>query len=131
MKTRLTLAFVTTCLLVSPSLAQASASEPSRFPCFFTNEFENWKAPDQKTIYIRVRTHRFFRLDLASSCPLLTWPGAVLISKIRGANNICAPADWDIRVAVSPGGAAHACIVRQMTELSPTEIDALPRGSKP
>jgi hypothetical protein len=117
-------------LLPGTSFAQSAAGGQNP-GCFFADDFGNWKAPDDKTIYIRLHTHRMFRLDLAGHCPLLIWPSAVLVSKFSGSTAICHPIDWNLEVTNDPGRPPHACIVRAMTELSPEDAAALPKGSKP
>ena len=51
--------------------------------CFFTQSFQNWKAPDDKTIYIRVNLNQYYRLDLANRCTNLNWPSSHLITRWR------------------------------------------------
>ncbi len=100
--------------------------------CFFIRNFEGWKAPDAKTIYIRVDPHDYYRLDLSASCPALLWPDSHLITKWRGSSSVCSPLDWDLKVAQSPpGGMVEPCIVKAMTKLTPAEADAIPKKFKP
>jgi len=65
--------------------------------CFFSSQFENWKAGNDKTIYIRVGVNRYFRLDLAGSCRSATWPDSFLITRFHGSNTICTAIDWDLK----------------------------------
>ena len=117
--------------LTAPAIAQPAAKGETTGHCFFSNQFENWKAADAKTIYIRVGLHRYFRLDLSGPCPSLMWPGAFLITKIHGPDSICSAIDWDLHVATSWRDIPEACIVKQMTELTPAEAAALPKKIKP
>jgi hypothetical protein len=128
--TTTSLVFVTAvCALQTVATPAIAAPESRR--CFFSNQFENWKAADEKTLYIRVGVNRYFRLDLASSCRAALWPSAYLITKFRGSNSVCTALDWDLQVAQQPHGIAEPCIVSQMTELTPAEADALPKKVKP
>src|SRR5262249_45850660 len=100
-----------------PSQAQNSDAQQQR-ACFFSNQFESWRAPDDETILIRVGLSRYYRLDLAGPCTGITWPFARLINRIHGPDVICKPLDWDLSVSDSPsGGFGHACIVKAMTRL--------------
>ena len=99
--------------------------------CFRSSQFESWKAPDRKTIYIRTSTQHYYRLDLAAPCYALKTPGAFLVTRIRGSNTICSAIDWDLHVATSWDGIPQACIVKKMTNPSPAEVKALPRKLKP
>jgi Family of unknown function (DUF6491) len=99
--------------------------------CFFVRNFQSWKAPDVKTIYIRVNVNQFYRLDLASSCSGLRYPGAHLITEWRGSSSVCQGIDWDLRVAQSYPSGRQACIVKTQTPLTPAEAAAIPRKFRP
>ena len=125
------IALALTCLAASfPSQAQNSNSASERGACFFSNQFENWRAPDDKTILIRVGLSRFYKLDLAASCSGITSPFSHLINRIHGPDVICKPIDWDLAVSDAPGF-EHGCIVKSMTRLSPEEVASIPAKFKP
>src|SRR5207244_350663 len=50
-------------LVGGSSAAMATDVAPPK-SCFLITQFENWKAPDDKTIFIRVNLNRFYRLDV-------------------------------------------------------------------
>ena len=114
-----------------PSQAQDSNAPQKRGACFFSNQFESWRAPDDKTIFIRVGLSRFYRLDLAGACGGITRPFSYLVNRIRGSNLICKPIDWDLAVADSPNGFEQGCIVKSMTRLTPEEVASIPPKFKP
>jgi hypothetical protein len=117
-------------LALGAGIAGAEADDGKRH-CFFVSEFNNWKAADEKTLYIRVGVKRFFRLDLAASCRTALWPDAVMINKWRGSTAVCSHLDWDVKIAQHGGDIPQACLVTKMTELTQAEADALPRKVKP
>ena len=114
-----------------PAISQPAAPVKSHSSCFFSQQFESWKAPDTKTIYIRVGMHHIYRLDLAVPCYPLRSPGAFLVTRLRGSSTICGPLDWDLHVATSWHSIPQACIVKAMTELSADEVKALPKSHRP
>lgn len=116
--------------LVTASTASAQPPERKSPTCFFTTQFSNWKAPDDRTIYISVRPNRIYRLDLAGSCSSLHWPGSHLITTFTS-DSVCTALDWQLKVASGPQGPAIPCIVKKMTELSPDEAKAIPPKFKP
>ncbi len=119
-------------LAVSPAAADPAPPAKPGSQCFFVNEFQGWKAPDAKTIYIRVNLHQYYRLDLANTCSALLWPDSHLITHWRGSNSVCSAIDWDLKVAQdATRGFATPCIVKTMTMLSPAEAAAIPRKFKP
>jgi len=111
------------------AMAQPAAQHSS---CFFANQFSDWRAPDDKTIYIRVGVTRYFRLDMEGICYRLKSPGSHLVMNIHGPDTICSALDWDLKVGDSGmGNISTPCIVKTMTELSPAEADAIPKKFKP
>ncbi len=113
-----------------PAFAQPASSPQNQ--CFRIEEFESWRAPDARTIYIRVLQDKFYRLDLAGTCPALKLPDAHLITHTRGPDSVCGPIDWDLKV--SEGSSfqfSEPCIVKTMTRLTPAEVAAIPKGFKP
>jgi hypothetical protein len=117
----------------SAAWAQPPAPAPASAPnsCFFINQFRTWKAPDDKTMYIRVGVNRFYRLDMAGSCPALKGINPHLVTTFRGTNSICSKLDWNLKVARAPGSPAVGCIVKEMTEMTPEEVAAIPKKFKP
>ncbi len=119
-------------LLLSPPLAAADSAAPTKpSSCFFVNQFENWKAPDAKTIYIRVSMHNYYRLDLAGSCSELLWPDSHLITIFHGSDTVCSALDWDLQVGQGMHSIPEPCIVKTMTALTPDEAAAIPKKFKP
>lgn len=100
--------------------------------CFFIQSFQNWKAPDDKTIYIRVNLNQYYRLDLANRCYNLTWPSSHLVTRWRGSNSVCTGLDWDLKVSQGDmRGFATPCIVKAMTPLTAVQASAIPKKFRP
>lgn len=108
----------------------AQPAKPAR-QCFFTSEFENWRAPDARTINIRVRGNQVYRLGLSGECRALLDPGAYLVTTFRGTSTVCSPLDWDLKVSSGIGSPAIPCLVRTMTRLTPEEAKALTSKERP
>jgi hypothetical protein len=109
-----------------------AAAQPAQNACFPITEFRGWKAPDTKTILIRVGLDRVYRLDLANRCSLLASPASHLITKTRGPDLVCSAIDWDLSVSEPPpGNIPEPCIVKKMTLLSPEEAAAIPPKFRP
>ena len=111
--------------------AFAQPATPHRNQCFFVNQFENWRAPDTRTINIRVQGNHYFRLGLGNECYPLRSGSARLITTFRGSNTVCSPLDWDLQVSEGIGSPSEPCLIKTMTELSPAEVAALPPKAKP
>lgn len=124
--------FVLAALGAAMFAVPATAQPPK---CFSLRDYENWKAPDARTIYIKVSVNHYYRLDLSSDCVGLKWPGVHLVTKARGSDQICDALDWDISASTrqfgQPGGMEMRCIVKKMTPLSDADVAAIPPGFKP
>lgn len=107
----------------APALAQPGQS------CFFVSQWNGWKAADDHTVYLNVAGNRIYRLDMANSCPELTFPDSRLITR-HHTTSICSPLDWDLRVSQGHGFATP-CIVKGMTLLTPEQAAALPKSARP
>jgi hypothetical protein len=124
--------------LAAPASAQptpSAASKPAaaQNQCFPISEFESWRAPDTKTMYLRVNLNEYYRIDMAGECAELTYPDAHLITVWRGSSEVCGPLDWDLKVAegTGPGSFSVPCIVKGQTRLTPAEVAAIPKKFKP
>jgi len=132
------LALFASLALAAPASAQSAPGKTSKpaaaeNQCFLISSFENWRAPDNKTMYLRVNVNEYFKIDMAGDCPELTYPDAHLITVWRGSSEVCGPLDWDLKVAdgTGPGSFAVPCIVKSQTRLTPAEAAAIPKKFKP
>ncbi len=111
----------------TPSAAKPARAERS---CFSLSDWSGWTAPNDKLMYLKVRSKDVYRLDLAYGSSQLTWPGSHLITVVRGSDQICTPLDLDLRV--SDGfGIAIPIRAQTITKLTPEEIAALPKKDRP
>ena len=122
-----------------------AASDNSRTPCFYITQWQGWKAPDAKTIYLGVNLHDVYRVDLSAGSPELLWPDVHLLSYVRGSNSICSAIDLQLYVSENnvtgfrPNGVGFAdgdgfrepLIARKLTKLTPEEIAAIPKKYRP
>ena len=109
----------------------AHGAVPSLKQCFASSDIRNWVAPDPKTLYLRVAVNRYFRVDLARECWPLKMQGSHLITRSFGPDLICSPVDWNLRTSEGPGDIPEPCFIQSITPLSPTDVAALPKNSKP
>jgi Family of unknown function (DUF6491) len=121
--------------VIATLIGSAANAQPQQTPagssCFFISQFQNWKAPDAKTIFLRINVDQFYRLDLTRECPSLLWPDAHLIMNVRGPDEICSAVDWDLKVNNTVHSIPEPCIVKKMTLLTPAQAQAIPPKFKP
>jgi hypothetical protein len=114
-----------------PAKGAAKSAMTAAAQCFHGSDISGWRAPDARTIYLRVFAGRYYRVELSRACSPLTWPGARLITHAHGGDLVCAPVDFDIRASEGPGDIPEPCFVKSITALSTDEAAALPRKAKP
>lgn len=114
---------------IAPAKANASGNRAGS--CFFVSQFDNWRAPNPKTIYIDTYFHHYYRLDLAGTYPMLRWPDAFLVMNVEGPDTICSAIDWDLAVDTNPDGFSEHIIVKKMIALTPAEVAAIPSKFRP
>ena len=120
-------------LLVSASsLELAYAAAPAKpDQCFRSIDYQDFRAINDHSFYIRTQINTVFRIDLAAPCTELTYPDAHLITVIRGSDYICDALDWDLKVGEEPPSIPEACIVSKQTRLTPAEAAAIPPKLRP
>jgi hypothetical protein len=116
--------------LVALSAAAQAADAPPRprQSCFYARDVNGFNAADSKTVYLRVGVKDVYRLDLFATCPDIDWDWKIGIVS-RGSDWICDAMDATL-IARSPIG-PQRCEVNKVTKLTPAEVAALPRKSKP
>ena len=134
-------AVVLAAAMIAPHAARgadepAKPDEPSKSAslkeCFRFADVRNWVAPDPRTLYFRVYTNRYYRVDLRNECSPLRSQGSRLIVHSSGPDLICAPVDLNLRAAESgPGDIPEPCFVKGITRLTPDEVASLPKRAKP
>jgi hypothetical protein len=107
----------------------ADASRPSN--CFLSRDWEGWKSPSPKVIYVRVGVSRIFRFDLSSGSNQLQEPDMHLVDVVRGSDWICDPLDLQLKLKDDHGVFEEPLIVKAITQLTPDEIAAIPKKDLP
>jgi hypothetical protein len=105
-----------------------SPVERSKRQCFFTRNADGFAAPNDKTLYVRVGARDVYEFQMFGSCLDLDWSQQLALVS-RSSSSICTGMDAEVvtRSAIGP----QRCPVRSVRKLTPEEIAALPRGSRP
>jgi hypothetical protein len=125
------LAVAAAAIIALPHAAKGDEPSKSLKECFRDSDIRNWVAPDPRTLYFRVYTNRYYRVDLANECSPLRTHSAHLIMHSFGPDLICAPVDLNIRASEGFGDIPEPCFVKGITRLSADEAAALPKNAKP
>jgi hypothetical protein len=113
--------------------AYADDEKPAQ-PCFSIRDWQGWRAStaEKDVLYVKVRMHDVWRVQLTNPEPFLNAPAMHLISVTRGPDMVCHPLDLDLKLAdSSPSGFKTPLIVKDLRKLTPDEIKALPKEDQP
>jgi hypothetical protein len=110
----------------APAFAQGSKQHGDQ--CFLSSNVNNFSAPDDHTVYLRVGVNEIWKLGLMNDCLELPWRLSIGLQATPGDPWICHPIDATI---ISRGAGPHRCPVISMHHLTPDEVAALPKGVKP
>lgn len=99
--------------------------------CFSPRQFNGWRAADANTLYIRAGVNRYYRIDLARECSVLASPDAQLVLNVQGGSMICSAANVLVKASEPFLGIPEPCFVKDMMELSPAEVAAIPPAQRP
>jgi hypothetical protein len=129
--TKLLLAALTASIAVGASAAQAAPRHAQdNTPCFFINQWQGWKAPDDHTLYLGVNYHEVYKVGLAGGSPILQDPDARIVSITHGPDSVCYPLDLQLSV-VEPYGIREPLIAKSLVKLTPDEVKAIPPKYRP
>ena len=107
----------------------APAREPNT-PCFWITQWEGWKSPSPKVLYLGVNMHDVYKVDLGAEASMLDAPGVHLVSEVRGSSSICSALDLRLTVA-DTGGMREPLFPVKLTKLTPAEVAAIPKKYLP
>ncbi|MFM8820939.1 MAG: DUF6491 family protein [Phenylobacterium sp.] len=111
-----------------PDKTDGKAATSVHRSCFFSRDVRGFAAPDDKTLYLRVRAKDVYRLDMKGRCPELDWEHKIALDS-RGSSAICGAIDVTVLVKTPIG--MSRCSVETLTRLTPEEVAALPKKSRP
>jgi hypothetical protein len=117
---------------LAAALLLATLSGARANDCFALSDWSGWKADGDQALYLKVRIHDVYRVDLSEKESFLNAPGMHLVSKSYGSSMVCNPLDLDLRLAdnVGPAFASHL-FIKSITKLTPEQIEAIPEKSRP
>jgi hypothetical protein len=113
--------------LLALGAAGPAPAAPQR-TCFWNSQVNGFTAPDDHTVYVRVGVKEVYRLDLMGACPNITWNNGIGLESHPG-SSICSAMEATV-ITHGPTG-PERCAVSTLTHLTPAEIEALPKRSRP
>ena len=119
-------------LAVALAGAASAATTESKNTCFRSSEWSGWRAPNENTLYLKVRMHDVYRVDLSAGSSMLNWPSTHLVNVMHGSDLICSPLDLQLSVADNGAPGMHTFLIaKAITKLTPEEAAAIPKKFQP
>ncbi|HEX6865624.1 MAG TPA: DUF6491 family protein [Caulobacteraceae bacterium] len=111
---------------------QASSAQPrlASADCFSTTQWQGWSSPAEDVIYLKVRPHKVYRLDLLSAGSRLDSGGRFLISEVHGSTRICSANDMQLWIA-DDIGFKTPLFPTALTMLTPEDVEKLAPADRP
>lgn len=129
-KTALSAAAAASLLGAAPAPAKSpleGAAAPKK-QCFWTNQVNNFASSDDRIVNIRVGVKDIYQFEMFGHCNDVDWTNRIALVS-RGSNYICSGLDAEIITPTSIG--PMRCPVRNIRKLTPDEVKALPKRSRP
>lgn len=109
----------------APTTPAASAKR-----CFRLHDWNGWRTPDGKTMYIRVGISDLWRIDMTSTCGGLRSPSSHLVTRVRHGDLVCDALDLDLSVQDS-NGFTEPCLIQSIRPLTDAETKAIDSKDRP
>lgn len=115
--------------VVAGLVLAGAASAANAQQCFRPHDITGFAtAPDNRTVYFRVG-RRVFQVVTRDVCPELENRHFIELNPVGTSSQFCSPIEADLRVRTA--GISATCPLETLRELSPAEIEALPRTLRP
>jgi len=111
------------------SVAAALPTTPAK-RCFRLHDWNGWRTPDGKTMYIRIGISDLWRIDMTNTCGGLRSPTSHLVTRVRTGDMVCDALDLDLSVQDS-NGFTEPCIIQSIRPLTDAEAKALDSKDRP
>lgn len=98
--------------------------------CFRLHDWNGWRSPDGKTMYIRIGISELWRIDMTNTCGGLRSVGTHLVTRVRTGDMVCDALDLDLSVQDS-NGFTEPCMIQSIRPLTDAETKALDSKDRP
>jgi hypothetical protein len=131
LRTKTPLAAAVATALVLPLAAHAAGKAQSGGGCFLSRDWDGWSAAGRgDALYLRVRQHEIWRVDLTPGTRAHKAPDDFLVNRVRGSGWICGPLDLDLAVS-DYQGFRRPLLAEGLRKLTPAEVAAIPKKDLP
>jgi len=107
---------------------QRSVSPQTAESCFYGSQVNNFALANRNTVNIRVGVSDIYEARLLGNCGDIAWTDSIAFD--TGASSlVCSGLGATLIVPTTAG--PRRCPIKEIRKLSPAEVNALPRGTKP
>ena len=101
----------------------ASAAGSSGRECFRAQDVNGYTPVSDDVVLVQAGASRYFRLELAGSCPNLDWSRGIALKATAGGSFICQGLDAEV-IVPDPSTFPQNCLVRNIRQISRDEWQA-------
>ena len=105
-----------------PEAAAAAASISGR-QCFRAQDANGYTPVSDNVVLVQSGASRYFRLELAGSCPNLDWSRGLALKAMSGGSWICQGLDAEV-IVPDPSTFPQRCLVTNVRQISREEWQA-------
>ncbi len=98
--------------------------------CFRLHDWNGWRTPDGKTMYIRIGVSDLWRIDMTGTCGGLRSSSSHLVTRVHSGDLVCDALDLDLSVQ-DTNGFTEPCIIQSIRPLTDVETKALDSKDRP
>jgi hypothetical protein len=113
-----------------PTIIAAQPAKPAPAACFWARNIDNFNAPDDRTVNLRVGVHDVYQLKLFSSCIDVDWDQRIAL-RAHGSDWICEGDNVDDEIDAHSAMGPQRCPVTSVRKLTPEQVAALPKRDRP
>lgn len=110
-----------------PGATPAAAASASGHQCFRAQDVNGFTPVSDNVVLVQAGASRYFRLELAGSCPNLDWSRGIALKATSGGSFICQGLDAEV-IVPDPSTFPQNCLVTNIRQISRDEWRAARRA---
>jgi hypothetical protein len=95
--------------------------------CFRAQDVNGYTPVSDNVVLVQAGASRYFRLDLAGSCPNIDWSRRIALQSTAGSSWVCQGLDAEV-IAPDPSGFPQRCLVTAIRQITRDEWRAARRA---
>lgn len=112
---------------VQPAATTAAAANTSGRQCFRAQDVNGYTPVSDDVVLVQAGASRYFRLELAGSCPNIDWSRRIALRSTSGGSWVCQGLDAEV-IVPDPSNFPQRCLVTGIRQITRDEWRAARRA---